>query len=147
VVGLYGGYTWGPRFLMFASLPASLVLAAAVRRPPRRLVAASAVLAVLALSLWAGIDGQTYGLYAQSLCTANHYSLEAFCWYVPEFSVLWTPFVFHAPFSWRYPPLIAYAVAVALVVSWPLVRQWGASANLAVGSAWAAVRSRPAWRF
>src|SRR5260370_36009888 len=35
----YGGFTGGPRFLIFASRPAPLLLAAQVRRPPRRLLA------------------------------------------------------------------------------------------------------------
>src|SRR2546430_10361340 len=34
----YGGFTWGPRFLIFASLPASLLLAAQIRRPPQTLL-------------------------------------------------------------------------------------------------------------
>src|SRR5207245_2895690 len=40
----YGGLAWGPRFLVFASLPASLLLAAQIRRPPTTLLALTAVL-------------------------------------------------------------------------------------------------------
>src|SRR5216683_1250525 len=43
----YGGFTWGPRFLIFASWPASLLLAAQARRPPPALLAATAALAAL----------------------------------------------------------------------------------------------------
>lgn len=143
----YGGYSWGPRFLLFASLPATLLLATFVRRAPRGLVPATLVLLMLALSVWAGIDGQTYGLNAQSTCTANHYFLESFCWYVPEFSVLWTPFVFQAPFSWRYPAIFIYAVGVSVFVGWPLIAQWASAVRRQSAAAWSAYRARPAWRF
>jgi hypothetical protein len=143
----YGGGTWGPRFLLFASLPASLLLAAHVRRPPSGLLPATAVLAALALSTWVGIDGQTFGQFGQGICPANHYSLESFCWYVPEFSVLWTPFIHNPGFSWRYPFLFAYALGVVTYVSWPLLRQWARSASRHAAKTWTGYRNRAAWRF
>jgi hypothetical protein len=143
----YGGFTWGPRFLTFASLPASLLLAAQVRRPPRALLAATVVLAALLLSLWVGIDGQTFGRFAQTTCTANHYYLESFCWYVPEFSVLWTPFVFRGQLSWGDYILIAYALGVTGYVAYPLIRQWTISARRDLGLAWAAYGRRSPWGF
>jgi hypothetical protein len=143
----YGGFTWGPRFLIIASLPASLLLAAQVRRPPRSLAALTAVLAVLVLSLWVGIDGQTFGRYAQGACTANRYALESFCWYVPEFSVLWTPFVFQASLTLPDAVLIAYAVGVTVYVAYPLLWQWSHTAYRDVQLALAAYRVRAPWRF
>ena len=143
----YGGFTWGPRFLTFASLPAALLLAAQVRRPPRALLAATVVLAALVLSVWVGIDGQTFGRFAQTACTSNHYYLESYCWYVPEFSVLWTPFVFHAQPLWADFVLIAYAVGVGGYVACPLLRQWWVSARRDIQVAWAAYRGREPWRF
>lgn len=143
----YGGFTWGPRFLIFASLPASLLLAAQVRRPPRSLLAATAVLAALLLSLWVGIDGQVFGRFAQAPCQANHYYLEAYCWYVPEFSVLWTPFVFGGQLWWPYYILIAYAVGVTAYVAYPLLRQWAVTARRDLGLAWAAYGRRAPWGF
>jgi hypothetical protein len=143
----YGGFTWGPRFLVFASLPASMLLAAQVRRPPQALVAAAAVMAALLLSLWVGIDGQVFGRFAQAPCQANHYYLEAFCWYVPEFSVLWTPFVFRGQVWWPHYILIAYAVGVTGYVAYPLLRQWAVTARRDLGQAWAAHRRRAPWGF
>jgi hypothetical protein len=143
----YGGFAWGPRFLTFASLPASLLLAAQVRRPPRALAALTMVLAALLLSVWVGIDGQTFGRFAQTTCTVNHYYLESLCWYVPEFSVLWTPFVFHANPSWSDYVLIAYAVGVAVYVAYPLLRQWMVTGYSDLGLAWAAYAGRSPWRF
>ncbi|HEY4888101.1 MAG TPA: hypothetical protein VIJ58_05930 [Candidatus Dormibacteraeota bacterium] len=143
----YGGFTWGPRFLIFASLPASLLLAAQVRRPPRALPAVTVVLAALVLSVWVGIDGQTFGRFAQTVCTANDYYLESFCWYVPEFSVLWTPFVFHAHLSWGNSILIAYAAGVTSYVAHPVLRQWTVTAYRDLGLTWAAYGRRTPWRF
>jgi hypothetical protein len=143
----YGGFTWGPRFLIFASLPASLLLAAQVRRPPRSLVVQTAVLVVLALSVWVGIDGQAFGRFAQDPCSANHYSLESFCWYVPEFSVLWTPFVFHAHVSWTDLVLIAYAAGASIYVAYPLLRELPLTATRDLRLAWTAYRQGTPWRF
>ena len=143
----YGGFTWGPRFLIFASLPASLLLAVQVRRPPRALLALSVVLVALVFSVWVGIDGQTFNRFAQNDCTANNYYLEAFCWYVPEFSVLYTPFVFHAQVTWPDAILIAYAVAVAFYVAYPLLREWPPTAYRALELRLAAYRDRASWRF
>jgi hypothetical protein len=143
----YGGGTWGPRFLIFASLPASLLLGAQVRRPPNALLPATIVLAVLVLSAWVGIDGATFGQFGQGICPANHYSLESFCWYLPEFSVLWTPFVGHPDFSWRYAVVIVYVAVVVALVAWPLFRQWTLTLYRDAALARAAYRKRSAWRF
>jgi hypothetical protein len=105
------------------------------------------VLAALVLSVWVGIDGQTFGRFAQTTCTANHYYLESFCWYIPEFSVLWTPFVFHAQVSWADFVLIAYAVGVSGYVAYPLLRQWTVSGRADVQLAWVAYRGREPWEF
>jgi hypothetical protein len=142
----YGGFTWGPRLLVFASLPASLLLVAQVRRPPRRLIALTVVLAALLLSVWVGIDGQVFGRFGQDVCSANHYSQESLCWYVPEFSVLWTPIVFKAAVPWWGFPLIAYDAAVAVYVAYPLLREWASAVARDLGLAWVAYRRRPGWR-
>src|SRR5262249_55819704 len=57
----YGGWFWGPRFFLIASLPACLALALRLR-PARRpaLLGDLATLGVLALSVWVGIDGAVY---------------------------------------------------------------------------------------
>ena len=141
----YGGYAWGPRFLTFASLPASLLLAAQVRRPPRTLLAVTIVLAAMLLSVWAGIDGATFGRFAQTTCTANHYYLESFCWYVPEFSVLWTPFVFGAQPSLADFVLILYALGTAAYVAYPMLRQWIITVRQDAALAWTAYGRRARW--
>jgi hypothetical protein len=50
-------------------------------------------LLVLTLSVWVGINGAVFGQQSMDVCWANDYELEFLCWYVPEFSALWRPFV------------------------------------------------------
>jgi hypothetical protein len=48
---------------------------------------------VLALSVWVGFNGVVFGQRNLSFVTANNYALEHLIWHVPEFSVLWKPFI------------------------------------------------------
>jgi hypothetical protein len=90
----YGGWTWGPRFFLIASLPASLALAARLRRvTDASLGSLAATGLVLTLSSWVGISGAAFDQRTLEVCHENHYALESLCWYVPEFSALWRPFV------------------------------------------------------
>lgn len=90
----YGGLCWGPRFFLILSVPASMVLAVCLEH---RWGAGWRVLTfgVLALSTWVGVNGVVFGQADMELCWANDYALEFLCWYVPEFSALWRPFVMH----------------------------------------------------
>ncbi|HSP20602.1 MAG TPA: hypothetical protein VLQ79_13875 [Myxococcaceae bacterium] len=136
----YGGYSWGPRFLVFAAIPASLRLAAECAHPPRRLLPLLAVLGALLLSLWGGFDGAVLRFWKQELCTASNYAVEAFCWDVPEFSVLFTPFVWAPrlePGGWL---LLGYGLLLA-------VRLGAAPAVALAGAATAGLsRGARAWR-
>jgi len=90
----YGGWFWGPRFFLVASIPASLSLAIHVAHwrelaPTRRALACGALL----LSFWVGANGLAFQGLGLELCTANHFALAEYCYYVPEMSVLWHPFV------------------------------------------------------
>jgi hypothetical protein len=110
----YGGYSWGPRFLVFAAVPASLRLSAECAHPPRRVLALLAVLAALLLSLWGGFDGAVLRFWKQEVCTFNSYAVEAFCWDVPEFSVLFAPFIWLPRLDTGAWFLLAYAVVLAV---------------------------------
>jgi hypothetical protein len=110
----YGGYSWGPRFLVFAAIPATLRLSAECTHPPRRVLPLLAVLGALLLSLWGGFDGAMLRFWKQEVCTSNGYAVEAFCWDVPEFSVLFTPFIWRPqlePGAWL---LLAYELVLAV---------------------------------
>jgi hypothetical protein len=90
----YGGWFWGPRFLLFASVPASLAIAVQLDRPRgRSLGTLLGVFAALTLSAWVGLNGAIFDQRDLELCVQNTYALEVLCWYTPEFSVLWHPFV------------------------------------------------------
>ena len=89
----YGGVFWGPRFFLVASIPAALVLASWSISNPQRFGFEFAGLVCLAWSLWVGVNGLVYRQYGLGVCTENHYQLEFLCWYVPEFSPLFRPFV------------------------------------------------------
>ena len=88
----YGGLFWGPRFFLFASIPASLALALRIAARDRARAASLAVtLAVLTLSSWVAIDGVMFELSGLAACRDLAY--EWLCLYVPEYSPLWRPFV------------------------------------------------------
>jgi hypothetical protein len=88
----YGGWFWGPRFFLFASLPASLALAVCLVEAPRLSLGRNLLtLAALALSFWVGLNGLTFGQSGLEMCQDK--DLEMLLWYVPEFSALWRPFV------------------------------------------------------
>lgn len=88
----YGGWTWGPRFLLFAIYPSSLAIAIALTAPaawPRSAVA----LAVTWWTVWVGVSGAAFGVDGLDECLANGYALEYLCWYVPEYSPVLRPLV------------------------------------------------------
>lgn len=94
----YGGLVWGPRMLLFASLPASLILAQ-LSVQPTGFGKSLLVLAALALSCWVGVSGFAFSLMEYELgpLIGDNYQTEFALWYVPECSVLWLPFVIPIP--------------------------------------------------
>lgn len=88
----YGGNFWGPRFFLVLAVPAALALAIHLQTAARGWHAAFLAALVL-LSAWVGIDGVIFGQKGMDTCMINNYQLEFMCWYVPEFSALWRPFV------------------------------------------------------
>ncbi len=88
----YGGWFWGPRFFLIASIPASFALAVRLHYRNVSLVTNLLTACVLCLSAWVGIDGAIYGSKDLSICVANGYRLETLCHYTLNYSVLWHPF-------------------------------------------------------
>lgn len=114
----YGGTTWGPRFFLAASLPASLAIAVALRRAPAlSRMAVVGALAALALSVWVCIDGAVFDQTNLGICTQNDWAQEFLCWYTPEFSALWRPFVAPSAVSRSGTAIIAFCLVsfVALI--------------------------------
>ena len=117
----YGGFTWGPRFLAFASVPAALILTLKVERPSEKLLENLVVILVLALSVWVGLCSAVFGLYEQGFCAENQYALEAFCWYLPEYSVLSRAMVMNYRVPSRQWLLVAVCALTFVVSVAPLV--------------------------
>lgn len=114
----YGGWTWGPRFLLFAAYPSALALAIAldaVERPLRR----AAVAAVAVWTVWVGVSGAVFDLEGLETCIENRYALEHLCWYVPEYSPLLRHFVLPpAAFAgWQLIWMGFAAVVIAVLIT------------------------------
>lgn len=140
----YGGWTWGPRFFLLASVPASLAIAVRLqqlRESP--LPSLFALFAVLTLSVWVGINGAVFDQQDLGICRPVEY--EFLCWYVPEFSALWRPFV-----TWTWPApdqmlIAAYCLLVYGVLAAPLVREIARKSAQALRAA--AHASGTTWRW
>ncbi|MEO7021731.1 MAG: hypothetical protein ABI234_16375 [Ktedonobacteraceae bacterium] len=122
----YGGLFWGPRFLLIASLPASLALAIRLRySKDASLLVNILTLAIFCFSLWVGINGTVYQwtTVANPICTANNFNLEMICYYTPEFSVLWLPFVSHIDITLGQVIFLLYSLLAGAYLTWPLLVQ------------------------
>jgi hypothetical protein len=93
----YGGWYWGPRFFLFASVPASWMLAKLIHESKKSLLQNVLVLGLVTLSIWVGVNGIVFQQKTLDVCAADNYALESLCWYVPEFSPLVRPFITHDP--------------------------------------------------
>jgi len=91
----YGGWYWGPRFFLFASIPASWMIAKLIHTSSKSFILTLVLPVLITLSLWVGVDGVVFQQGTLYACTANDYALESLCWYVPEFSPLIRPFITH----------------------------------------------------
>jgi hypothetical protein len=110
-----GAHFWGPRYLLFASIPACLVLAVRVHRPYETLLPNVLTLGALALSVWVGVSGAVFGDSAATAtgCRAEGQRYEeALCYYTPEFSALWYPFVEPQPLDAAQVTYLVFGLAV-----------------------------------
>ena len=136
----YGGLAWGPRFFLFAAIPAAVLLAARLRNPETLGLWDNVfTLAVLLLSGWVGVAGAVADLSTLDFCVRDHAALESLCWYTPEFSPLWHPLVDFPALTWKTAAVAGYCALVFAYVAAPLVAALVRSVRWAVPSrAWAA---------
>ena len=113
----YGGVFWGPRFFLFASIPAALALACWSLDRSRPHWRDSLAWVAMLWSLWVGVNGLVFRQYGLDVCTADHYALEFLCWYVPEYSVLFRPFVEMKPLDTQALVVLAYFAVVGLYLT------------------------------
>jgi hypothetical protein len=86
-----GDWFWGPRFLLFASVPASFALALWTQRPSSRLWANLLALFALAFSVWVGIDGAIFGQADLKVCFFSDRITQDACRFDLTYSALWRP--------------------------------------------------------
>jgi len=143
----YGGAVWGPRFFLFASLPASLVLARWTARAAEHSTWANVfVLLAVVLACWVGANGIVFQGYGSELFWRNDFELEYLTWYVPEYSVLWMPFVFPKPLGWQeYARLAAFTLGCAYL-AWPVACVLAIRCRSGCVRTWHTIRFSSGWR-
>lgn len=120
----YGGWFWGPRFFLIATLPASLALTWALAKEQHRLLDHLMVMAVLVLSFWVGLDGLLFGQNNMGdICTIQNYAIEAFCWYLPEFSAIFRPFVAPTPLQIYHLLVIMLYILIFFYLATPVAKK------------------------
>jgi hypothetical protein len=120
----YGGFFWGPRFFLIASVPASLAIAVNLGQARQLSIQrAIVVFVVLAWSVWVAIDGALFDQSQLEICLQNNYALELLCWYVPEFSVLWHPFVVSTSVSFWQVIIALFCLLACVSLTAPLLRR------------------------
>jgi hypothetical protein len=118
----YGGLAWGPRFFVFAAVPASLFLAARLHAATDTTGGYAISLGVLALSAWVGLTGALENSWRMGFCAQQGFQVESLCWYTPDLSGLWWPVIHHPPLDARTVSLTAYCFVVFAYLATPLAR-------------------------
>ena len=116
-----GGLFWGPRFFLFASIPASFALAVRLHKPSGLLIANLFTLIALAWSVCVGLDGAVYDLNdLAQFCVVNNSQNGRICQYDPHYSPLWRPIVNHPPLTQGDKIFIIYSLFVFAYLAFPL---------------------------
>jgi hypothetical protein len=145
--GWHGGTFWGPRAFLFASIPASFALAVWLSRADGGVIARLLTVALLGWSFWVGVNGPVFDLHGLDICWENDYALEPLTWYVPEFSVLFRPFIVPKDLNAKHITIIAYCAIAFVLLALPLVEVLLRQAVMA-GKGWRrAFASLRRWRF
>ncbi len=110
---------WGPRYFLFASIPASFALAVRLMRYKEASLGVNLLTFVaFCLSAWVCIDGAVFQWF-----TINPLAcplVETLCSYTPEYSPLWMPFVFHFQIGYSFEKFLVFFLLVAAYMVAPL---------------------------
>ena len=155
-----GDWFWGPRFFLFASIPACFALALWASRPSARLWVNLLALGALALSIWGSVDSAVFGLADLQVCQSSHGQYLAYCDYTLEFSALWRPlinlgqygltatFAHVEHFQSRAVLFIISAPLAGLYIAAPLLRATAGQARSLATRVWPRARElRAGWRW
>jgi hypothetical protein len=113
-----GGWFWGPRFFVFACIPAAFALALHLSDDRAAPAAKALTLGILGWSVWVGINGAVYGQLDMAICNVEP-NIEPLCWYSPEFSALFRPFIVAKTLSFSERIIFAYSIATGVVLAAP----------------------------
>jgi hypothetical protein len=114
---------WGPRYFLFASIPASFALAVRLIRYKEASLGVNLLTCmVFCLSAWVSIDGAVFQLQVMHpwICITSHHAYSMLCSYTPEYSPLWMPFVFHLWVSPAQELFLVFSLLVAAYIVAPL---------------------------
>lgn len=121
----YGGVSWGPRFFLILTFMNAFVLAKFLSSSVYgiSLLKLFGVMTATILSLYIGFNGHVFEWSWFSICIRDNYVWEPFNWYVPEFSILWYPFVFTDFLNNDYARYyLMYSFAVGIYLLFPFLR-------------------------
>jgi hypothetical protein len=116
----YGGVSWGPRYFVFAAIPASLFIVVRIAHAGKSVLADALTLLVLTFSAWVGVSGAIADLAVLDVCVRDNFAFEPFCWYVPEYSSLWRPLVEFPELTWSKALIAGSCAVVYAYVAAPL---------------------------
>jgi hypothetical protein len=136
----YGGISWGPRFFVFAAVPASVLVALRQSQGARSGAADAIALAALLASGWVAVAGVLQDPSEFTVCARDSFASESLCWYTPEFTPLFRPISQIDPTP-ATALVAAYCVLVTAYLSSSLV-----AAPFRAATAWLADTLRGAWR-
>jgi hypothetical protein len=116
----FGGDTWGPRFFLIGSLPASLAIAVRLHSADARLWSKALTLVALALSCWVGLSGAVFFEDNVTACTQGYDKLVTLCAYTPQDSALWHVLASPLALGKANSAYIAYTLVVFGYLAAPL---------------------------
>ena len=119
----YGGFYWGPRFFLIATIPSSFLIAYSIRNAKFETFWKNALsFLIIALSAWIVINGTIFDQRNLSICYENNYQLEFLCWYVPEYSVLIRPLIVWSPLMFKDVVFMSYIFFTFFILITPITK-------------------------
>ena len=115
-----GDWFWGPRFYLFTSILAIFALCTLYFKVEKDLRIKIFCFFGFALSIWVSFQGITWGQDFLEAChkTPTGPDYGFLCYYVPEFSPLWRPFIVWPPLEGRKIAFFGFYLLVSVTLLW-----------------------------